>query len=80
MLCVGITLSSLVLFISIQDLQISVDPLTALNNRFQLERYLEQAMDTQQHVWQDELYLCILDMDLFQSINDKFGHIEGTKP
>ena len=79
MLCVGITLSSLVLFISIQDLQISVDPLTGLNNRFQLERYLEQAMDTQQHVWQDELYLCILDMDHFKSINDKFGHIEGDK-
>lgn len=73
MLCVGMTFSALVLFISIQDLQISIDPLTGLNNRFQLERHLEQAMAARQ----DEIYLCILDMDHFKSINDKFGHIEG---
>ena len=56
-----------------QNQLISTDPLTGLNNRNQLQRYLQlqrEAKDT---------FVIMVDVDHFKQINDTYGHIEGDK-
>ena len=73
-LCLGTTLSSLLVYMSTQETLISLDPLTGMNNRSQLLNYLSRRMRAPQ-----ELYLLILDVDHFKQINDRFGHVEGDR-
>ena len=73
-LCLGTTLSALLVYMSTQETLISLDPLTGMNNRSQLLNYLSRRMRAPQ-----ELYLLILDVDRFKQINDRFGHVEGDR-
>lgn len=71
------TFSILMIYIFLQEQHISLDPLTRLNNRYELRRYMHEALKRTQN--KGELYLFVMDVDRFKDINDKYGHIEGDK-
>ena len=56
---------------------ISADPLTQLNNRTQLQRYLSGAVRNLED--EQKLYIIMLDIDRFKTINDTYGHVEGDR-
>ena len=75
LLCVGVTLAALMAYLNAQELQISMDPLTGMNNRGHLLQYLSKKMKNHQA----PLYLVMIDVDHFKSINDQYGHVEGDR-
>ena len=72
LVCVGITLSIINIYIDSQEQLISIDNLTQINNRNQLFRYLSGKVKQN-----NSFYLVMMDVDGFKKINDKFGHLEG---
>lgn len=73
--CVGTTFGILYIYVTLQERLISQDPLTKLNNRNQLRQYLSGKLaNTDEN---RTLYLLIMDIDYFKSINDEYGHVEG---
>ncbi len=75
--CYGCTVFMLIFFIqSIED-QVSTDPLTKLNNRAQLARYVSQGSN----LWIEgrQTYIIMMDINYFKKINDTYGHSEGDK-
>ncbi len=77
MQCYGFVICALITYIITQDNKISTDPLTKLNNRNQLNKYMLSEMRNPEI--KEHLYLMIFDIDKFKSINDKYGHVEGDK-
>lgn len=75
MISAGVTFASLQVYVSSREQLISVDPLTKLNNRMEMVRYLDNKMKNRNPG--KDLYLFIMDLDYFKKINDKYGHIEG---
>lgn len=75
MISVGVTFASLQVYVSSRERLISVDPLTKLNNRMEMVRFLDTKMKNRSPG--KDLYLFIMDLDYFKKINDKYGHIEG---
>lgn len=53
-----------------------VDPLTGLYNRRHLERRLEDEAARALR-YGTGFAICVLDLDNFKSVNDRFGHLEG---
>lgn len=74
-LCVGSTLGILYVFLTRQEQMVSLDALTQLNNRNQLFQHLSVKFGRVPEG--SALYLLILDVDRFKSINDQYGHTEG---
>ena len=74
-LCVGITLSILLLYIICQEQLISTDPLTGLNNRNRFETYMLSLFSGTDQA--EGVYLLMMDADGFKQINDHYGHVEG---
>ena len=72
--CAALSLATLDLYLEWVDRMISVDPLTRLNNRKQLDYYYEQWLED---TTPDPLYLMMIDANKFKSINDTYGHVEG---
>lgn len=69
-------LAILTIYVSMQNGQISIDGLTGLNNRSELDKYLLSRCDSDDgRLW----CLIILDVDDFKGINDAHGHIAGDK-
>lgn len=75
--CVGMTFSLLWVYLNMQEQNISLDPLTQLNNRTHLARYVAQKMKHRDA--ERTLCLFIVDVDHFKQINDTYGHVEGDR-
>ena len=66
-------LAAVYVYISQINNDICIDPLTGINNRQQLESFIRQKMLHHQ----GKLFLLMMDVDKFKSINDTFGHVQG---
>lgn len=71
--CVGTSLSILIVYISLEEQMISIDPLTQLNNRNRMEQHLFECVRSQDL----NMYLLVLDVNRFKKINDEHGHAQG---
>lgn len=72
-ICVAITIELLCLFMGTSTQQISLDKLTQVNNRQNLLSFLEYRVAN--HT--EKLFLFMMDLDYFKTINDTYGHLEG---
>lgn len=75
--CVTMALTTLLFYLAWIDELISLDPLTGLNNRKQLEHFYDHW--TKNHNDGELLYILMIDANKFKSINDNFGHIQGDQ-
>ncbi len=76
-LCYGAVAAVFYVYTSILDNLISLDPLTQINNRTQMYKYLINKMRNEDPGL--SLFLLIIDADKFKSINDTYGHVEGDR-
>ena len=75
MACGVLALATLILYLSWIDQLISLDPLTGLNNRKQLDHFYDQW--TKNHGENEIMNVLMIDANRFKLINDKYGHIQG---
>lgn len=75
--CFGCTVFMLIFFIQSLDDTVSTDPLTKLNNRGQLTRYVSQESNLR--IEGRETFIIMMDINFFKKINDTYGHSEGDK-
>ena len=73
--CFAGTILMIIFFIQSIEAQISTDPLTKLNNRGQLMRYVSQ----ENNLWMEgrKTFVVMMDINDFKKINDNYGHAEG---
>jgi len=71
------SVSILLVYIDAQNRQISTDPLTSLNNRRELSKYLARETDDREQQYGRQLALIMMDVDDFKQINDTYGHFYG---
>lgn len=74
-IAIGLTLAILLIFLDIQSRLITTDPLTGLNNRNCLIRFLDSKVAKIRD--DKQLFLFMLDIDKFKSINDNYGRLEA---
>ena len=72
-ICVAITIELLCLYMGTSTQQISMDKLTQVNNRQNLMGFLEYKL----YNHDEKLFLLMMDLDYFKTINDSYGHLEG---
>ena len=72
--CAALSIATLIMYMMWIDDMISVDPLTRLSNRKQLDYQYEQW---QKGIDQDPAWLLMIDANKFKQINDTYGHIQG---
>ena len=79
---IGFTFATLIIYIFQMRDMVSLDALTGINNRRQGERFfLEQIkrINEEPHQFMECLFLFMMDLNKFKSINDNYGHAEGDK-
>ena len=72
-ICVCITIELLCFYVAGINLQVSVDKLTQVNNRQNLLSYLSYKINNHE----ETVYLIMMDVDEFKTINDTYGHLAG---
>ncbi len=72
--CFGSIIIVVALYVYNQDSMIFTDPLTGINNRNMLNRYVQDGLSKD-----DTYYVMMIDIDKFKSINDTYGHLEGDR-
>ncbi len=75
--CSVLAIATLILYLNWIDQLISLDPLTGLNNRKQLNHFYDQWV--RNHGEQDKINVLMIDANRFKSINDNYGHIQGDQ-
>ena len=75
--CFASTILMLIFYIRSMETQISLDPLTKLNNRGQLMRYISQKSNL--HIEGRQTFVVMIDVNDFKTINDTYGHAEGDR-
>ena len=71
------SVSALLVYIDAQNRQISTDPLTSLNNRRELSKFLLREIGDRDSAKGGTLSLVMMDVDGFKQINDTYGHFYG---
>lgn len=71
------SVSILLVYIDSQNRQISTDPLSGLNNRRELTKYLLRETRDRETLRNGSLTLIMMDVDGFKEINDTYGHFYG---
>jgi len=69
------SLALVAIFLGLQNRQIMLDGLTAVNNRRSFGKYLDQSISDKRN--EGALYLILVDIDGFKGINDTYGHLAG---
>ena len=73
-LCIVLALTCV--YVNIQQQKITRDALSNLNNRFSLEKYLDDVI-LQFPENREPISLILIDVLNFKKLNDNFGHVEG---
>ena len=71
------SVSILLVYLDSQNRQISADPLTSLNNRRELSKFLLREIGDRDQPKNGALSLIMMDVDGFKQINDTYGHFYG---
>ena len=75
--CMGATLACVQVFVNLQQAQITIDPLTQINNRTKMLHYLDKCISRQKSGGDRKLAVYMIDINDFKQINDQHGHLEG---
>lgn len=73
--CFSCMILMIIYYIQFMESQISLDPLTKLNNRGQLTRYVSQNSNLK--IDGRKTFVIMIDINDFKMINDNYGHAEG---
>ena len=77
LLCYGAVAAVIYIYISQQESLISLDPLTQINNKTQMYKYLASKMRHEEPGL--SLFLLTVDVEKLRDINDAYGHMEGDR-
>ncbi|MEN6419478.1 MAG: GGDEF domain-containing protein [Clostridiaceae bacterium] len=74
---IGTVIGAVLVYIDMLNRQISTEPLTGLNNRRELMKFLSK--ETREFGRSSVLALIMLDIDRFKEVNDTYGHFRGDE-
>lgn len=71
------TAALVMVYINVQQQNVSRDGMTGLNNRRRLDQYVDAL--SREHLGKEPLCYSIMDIDYFKEINDSLGHQTGDR-